>query len=105
MNVVDVAREDVKRGVADGSIVVVDVREAHEFAAGHIPGAVSQPLSTFNPADLAAYQGRRIVFSCAAGVRSLHALNAAQAAGLDLEEHYRGGFRDWAMSGEAVAQA
>lgn len=104
VDVVDVAREDVKRGVAEGSLVLVDVREAHEYAAGHIPGSVSQPLSTFDPASLAEYEGQRIVFSCAAGVRSMHALNAAQSAGLDLKEHYRGGFRDWAMSGEAVAQ-
>ena len=103
-NVVDVARDEVKRGVADGSMVLVDVREAHEYAAGHIPGAVSQPLSSFDPSALAAHACRRIVFSCAAGVRSLHALNAAQAAGLDLNEHYRGGFRDWATSGEVVSQ-
>lgn len=104
VDVVDVARDDVKRGVADGSMVLVDVREAHEYAAGHIPGSVSLPLSTFDPSELAAHEDRRIVFSCAAGVRSMHALAAAQAAGFELNEHYRGGFRDWATSGEAVLQ-
>ena len=47
--VVDLDREAVKRGLADGSILLVDVREPHEFAAGHIPGSVSMPLSTFDP--------------------------------------------------------
>ncbi len=97
---VDLDREDVKRGLADGSIHLVDVREPHEYAAGHIPGAVSHPLSTFDPASLPT--GKRIVFSCAAGVRSLRAIEFAQAAGRDLREHYKGGFRDWVMSGEPV---
>lgn len=43
--VIDLDRETIKRGLADGSVVLVDVREPHEFAAGHIPGAVSLPLS------------------------------------------------------------
>ena len=102
--VVDVEREAVKRGLADGSLVLVDVREPHEFAAGHIPGSVSHPLSTFDPTALPAVaEGQRIVFSCAAGVRSVRAIELAQAAGLDLHEHYRGGFKDWIAAGEPAA--
>jgi rhodanese-related sulfurtransferase len=101
--IVDLDREEVARGLEDGSILLVDVREPHEFAAGHIPGSVSFPLSSFDPAGLPAQEGRRLVFSCAAGVRSVHAIQLAQAAGLDLREHYRGGFRDWLMWGGDVA--
>lgn len=99
--VVDVARDAVKQGLAAGDITIVDVREPHEFASGHIPGAVLLPLSAFDIDALRSLEGR-IVFSCAAGVRSMHALAMAQDAGLPLTEHYRGGFRDWAMSGEAI---
>lgn len=99
---VDLGREEVKRGLSDGSIVLVDVREPNEFAAGHIPGSVSQPLSSFDPEALRALSGR-VVFSCAAGIRSLHAIEYAQATGIDLREHYRGGFKDWALAGEPVA--
>ena len=95
----DVSLAELKRGLADGSILLVDVREPHEFASGHIPGSVSFPLSTFDPATLPAAEGRRIVFSCAAGVRSVHAIHIAQAAGLSLREHYRGGFKEWLMWG------
>jgi rhodanese-related sulfurtransferase len=59
------------------------------------------PLSQFDANALPT--DRRIVFSCAAGVRSLRALDLAQAAGLDLNEHYVGGFYDWARSGEPIA--
>ncbi|ANY80260.1 sulfurtransferase [Microvirga ossetica] len=98
--VIDLDREAVKQGLREGSFVLVDVREPHEFAAGHIPGAVSQPLSTFDPSALP--QGKRVVFSCAAGVRSVRALEFAQGAGLDIREHYKGGFKDWAAAGEPV---
>jgi rhodanese-related sulfurtransferase len=107
MKVVDLDRETVKQGLADGSILVIDVREAHEYAAGHIPGAVSHPLSEFDPgavAELVQADGRRPVFACAAGVRSVHALIASQRAGLDLAEHYQGGFKDWYAAGEEVAR-
>src|SRR5215207_9456448 len=102
--VVDLDLEDVKQGLADGSILLVDVREPHEFAAGHIPGAISHPLSTFDPDELPADEGRRVVFSCASGVRSVRAIELAQAAGLDIDEHYRGGFKDWALAGEPVEE-
>jgi rhodanese-related sulfurtransferase len=98
--VVDLDRETVKQGLREGSIALVDVREPHEFAAGHIPGAMSLPLSAFDPAALP--EGKRIVFSCAAGVRSVRAIEFAQAAGRDIREHYKGGFKDWAASGEPV---
>ncbi|KQS71274.1 sulfurtransferase [Methylobacterium sp. Leaf361] len=106
MRVVDLDRETVKQGLDDGSMLIIDVRESHEYEAGHIPGAVSHPLSGFDPqavAALVAEDGRRAVFSCASGVRSVHALMAAQNAGLDLVEHYKGGFKDWYSAGETVA--
>lgn len=102
MIVKDLDIDEVKTGLEDGSILIVDVREPHEFAAGHIPGSVSRPLSQFDPADLPNVPGKRIVLSCAAGVRSLRALEYAQSAGLDIDSHYPGGFKEWAMSGEPV---
>jgi rhodanese-related sulfurtransferase len=90
--------------VASGKAVLVDVREAHEFAMGHIPGSVSMPLSQFDPAVMTIPDGRRIVFSCAAGVRSLRALYLARAAGVDVDAHYLGGFKDWMISGGTVAR-
>lgn len=102
MIVHDLDIDAVKAGLSDGSILIVDVREPHEYAAGHIPGSLSLPLSRFDPADLPNEPGRRVVLSCAAGVRSLRALEFAQAAGLDIDSHYIGGFKDWAMRGEPV---
>ena len=65
MKVVDLDRETVKQGLADGSLLLIDVREDHEFARGRIPGSVSHPLSSFDPEALKALiaaDGRRPVF-------------------------------------------
>ena len=92
----------VRAGIADGSMLIVDVREPHEYAMGHMPGAMLLPLSQFDPAMVPVGEGKRVVFSCAAGVRSMQALAIAQSAGLDLSEHYRGGYKEWAGLGEPV---
>jgi rhodanese-related sulfurtransferase len=99
-NIVDLDRDAIKRGVSDGSMLIVDVREPHEYAKGHIPGAILNPLSSFDPQAIPT--DKRVVFSCQAGVRSLRAIELAQAAGVDLREHYKGGFKDWAEAGEPV---
>jgi rhodanese-related sulfurtransferase len=102
VKVVHLDIQAVKSGLADGSMLVVDVREPHEFAMGRIPGSVSHPLSSFSAEALPEAAGRRIVFSCAAGVRSMQALAIVQSSGLGLSEHYRGGFKEWALAGEPV---
>ena len=50
----DVSLADLKKGLADGTIMLVDVREQIEWDAGHIPGAIFNPLSLFDPAALPA---------------------------------------------------
>ncbi len=97
----DLTIDDVKAGLADGSIALVDVREPHEFEAGHIPGAVLLPLSVFDPALLPS-DGRRIVLSCRSGKRSLDAAFFSQAAGIAVDAHYAGGMLDWVAHGEPV---
>ncbi len=100
----NVHRDELKRGLADGSILLVDVREPNEYAAGRIPGSVLNPLQKFDPAALPhAPPGKRVVLSCRSGRRSLTALELAQKAGReDVRAHYPGGFQDWANAGEKI---
>ncbi|HXZ15336.1 MAG TPA: rhodanese-like domain-containing protein [Roseiarcus sp.] len=101
-NSIDLDLETFANAVAAGEVTVVDVREPHEFAAGHIPGAVNLPLSRFEPRNLPAAGGGTVVLLCQAGVRSLKALNAARAAGRDDLRHYPGGMSQWRMYGGDV---
>jgi rhodanese-related sulfurtransferase len=102
----NVSREELKRGLADGTIVLVDVREPHEYADGHIPGATLNALQSFDPKALPAPEpGKRIVLSCRSGKRSLTALEIARLAGRgDIKAHYPGGMLDWNAAGEPVAE-
>jgi rhodanese-related sulfurtransferase len=96
----DVGLDELAAGLDEGSIALVDVREPHEFVAGHIPGSISLPLSLFDPAALP-LKGR-VVFTCAAGVRSKTAIEFCRQAGLEWSEHYPGGFKGWLAAGGPV---
>jgi rhodanese-related sulfurtransferase len=102
----DVTLKDLKAGLADGSIVLIDVREPNEFMAGHIPGSILNPLQSFDTDALPAPQpGTRIVFSCRSGRRSIAALGLAQQAGRDdIRAHYPGGMLGWEGAGEPVEE-
>ncbi|WP_374547320.1 rhodanese-like domain-containing protein [Rhodoblastus sp.] len=98
-----VTREELKKGLADGSIALIDVREPDEFAAGHIPGAASMPLSRFDPAHLPKEPGKRIVFNCRSGKRTLQAIEMARLGGRrDADAHYEGSMLEWVAAGEPV---
>jgi predicted sulfurtransferase len=45
-----IAMADFKRLLAANDVVVLDVRSAESYAAGHIPGALSIPEETITPA-------------------------------------------------------
>ncbi len=83
-----------------GEVAVVDVREPHEFAAGHIPVAVNLPLSRFDPRELPS--GKPLVLICQAGGRSRNALNRTRANGVADVRHYAGGMNGWRMRGGDV---
>ena len=85
--------DDFEEAVGAGAWTVVDVREPHEFAAGHIPNALNLPLSRFDPLELP--QGKPVVLICQAGARSKNALDRARAIGRDDVRHYAGGMNGW----------
>jgi rhodanese-related sulfurtransferase len=53
----DLTPEDVARGLTEGRMVLVDVREPNETALERYPGAVLVPLSAFDPAVIPAPEG------------------------------------------------
>ncbi len=99
-NANEISHEDLAAAIKSKSCQVVDVREPNEYAAGRVPGAINQPLSSFNPQHLPT--GKPIILVCKSGARSAAALSKAQAAGRDDVRHYAGGTMGWQGRGEAI---
>ena len=95
----DLEPEDVARGLAEGKVLLVDVRELNETAVERYPGAVIVPLSSFDPADIPDPEGKQVVFACRSGRRSVTASQAAQAHGLPYDSHLAGGILAWKDAG------
>jgi len=103
--VLDVTPAEVARLLSDRQILLVDVREPHEFAAERIPGAVLCPLSTFDAHSLPAESAVRIVFQCGSGKRSAMAARARLTAGAASAAHLTGGIAAWTAAGLATIQS
>jgi len=88
---------DFEQAVLGHACTVVDVREPHEFAAGHIPNALNMPMSRFDPQELP--DGKPVVLVCQAGGRSRNALNKTRAIGREDVKHFAGGTTGWRNSG------
>lgn len=98
----EISASQLDEMVRAGNVLVVDVREADEFAAGHIPGAVSMPLSTFQPSQLPQQEGRTLVLNCLGGKRSAMALEKCGIAQAAVDTHLAGGFAAWQSAGLPV---
>ncbi|MDE2262045.1 MAG: molybdopterin-synthase adenylyltransferase MoeB [Gammaproteobacteria bacterium] len=77
-------------------LILVDVREPHEFATGHLDGARNIPLADLERrlGELAAQ--RTPVFLCRSGRRSLTACALALSRGIEAPAHLEGGLLAWA---------
>jgi rhodanese-related sulfurtransferase len=95
----NLSADEVARGVRDGSMLLVDVREPNETAVESYPDAVIVPLSSFDPAQIPDPQGKRVVFACRSGRRSVTASLVAQDSGYPYDSHLAGGILAWKAAG------
>lgn len=81
--------------------VLLDVREADEWHAGHAPGAVWVPLRELESVRFELPMNRRIVVVCRSGARSATATQALLDWGFDAV-NLAGGMQAWARMGHPV---
>lgn len=96
---------EAKRRIADGSAVLVDIREPMENAREAIPGAKLSPLSSYDAQSLARIQVKdtaAVIFHCQSGKRT--ADNAAKLRECGIPEVYilEGGLTGWKAAGFAT---
>lgn len=77
--------------------VIVDVCEAPEYAAGHVAGARSAPLSQLEKAlpGLVKNKATPVILVCASGIRSRRAVAVARRLGYENAHSLAGGLRAW----------
>jgi molybdopterin/thiamine biosynthesis adenylyltransferase/rhodanese-related sulfurtransferase len=87
-----------RNGDAPEDLVIVDVREQHEWDQGHVPGAVHVPRSYLESRieGVVPKRDKRIVLYCASGQRSaLGAYTLEQELGYQDVSSMNGGFTLW----------
>jgi len=102
--------EQVAEEFGQGTVVLVDVREPGEWAAGRIPGAThvprgllevsADPTSPVHKRELDPHQ--RVILYCATGGRSALGADTLQNMGYTNVAHLDGGFKAWSAAGRPV---
>jgi rhodanese-related sulfurtransferase len=91
----------------DTDLVVLDVRTAAEFAAGHVPGArnVSHELLSSRIDELAALRDKQVVLYCRSGRRTLLAEDVLRKAGFTRLAHLEGDYLAWEAEHRPIERA
>ena len=103
----EVSIADAEQAIRDAD-VLLDVREADEFAGGHLPGAVhaSRGMLEFKMSGNPALSARdiNIVLYCKTSGRAALAACALHDMGYLNVKSISGGFDAWAAAGKAVVK-
>jgi rhodanese-related sulfurtransferase len=88
---------EATRRMNQGGSLVLDVRDATEFAAGHLPGARNIPAGELlqRIEEIRKYQAKPVLVSCANGARSGGAVRALKGAGFTDVAILKGGLAAW----------
>ena len=94
------AAERIQRGAAH----LIDIREPDEFARRRVKGALSRPLSTFEPSRLPTFPTKETIFTCRSGMRT--AANSERLSSAVTGNAYvlEGGLDAWTAAGLPVEE-
>lgn len=104
--------ETAYQRLATGGVLVIDVREPDEFAAGHLPGALCVPRGTLEGAADPGYklrveplcraQRQTVLLCCQTGARSAMAAATLQEMGFAHAYSLAGGVECWVAEGHIL---
>ena len=95
-----ISPQEAERRLAVGEALLIDVREPAEFAASHVPLAVSLPLGSLPEMLTELPRDRTWIFQCQSGMRSAQACMLAAARGDSIS--LDGGIAAWQAAGLPV---
>ena len=103
----EVLLDDAEQAIQEAD-VLLDVREADEYAAGHLPGAIhaSRGVLEFKLSSTPELSSRdlKIVLYCKTGGRAALAACALHEMGYLQVKSIAGGFDAWAGAGKSVVK-
>lgn len=94
--------QHVHERITSGRAVLVDIREADEFARRHVTGAQSHPLSTWEKTHLNIDPQADVIFTCRSGMRTAGACDRLAARVNGDAFVLDGGLDAWTKAGLAV---
>lgn len=99
-----VSFKELRHRMREGDITLIDVRPEGEYQAGHIPGALSMPVSRLKRRLSEIPKSREVVAYC----RGPYCVYSVEAVGILRKHGYRArrteaGLPDWQASGLPVA--
>lgn len=99
----DITIPEVKKEIAAGKVVIIDVNGSQSYKNGHVPGAlnfadISKDLGSKLPAD----KGALVIAYCGGPSCNAYtkAANAAKALGYTNVKHMSAGISGWLQAGE-----
>lgn len=98
-----VSREELVAKLRDESVTLIDVRPEHEFATGHLPGALNIPLASLKRRLSSLSRKQEVVAYC----RGPYCVLSVEAVALLHAEGFRvrrleDGLQEWQAAGHAV---
>lgn len=101
-----VSRRELRRRLKAGTVTVIDVRPADEFAAGHVPGALSIPVGEVKRRLSELPRDKEVVAYCRGPycVFAFEAVAALRAAGYEARR-LEDGLPEWRAAGLPVDTA
>lgn len=87
--------QEVAAALAEGQVVLVDVRTPAEYAFKHVEGALLLPMAFFDPKFLPEDSGKRLVLMCGSSARPEKMARKVLASGANRIAHLEGGLGAW----------
>ncbi len=94
----------INKVLASEDVVVIDVRPAEKYQAGHIPGAIHIDLTEDFENRVKELDARKVIVYCGDGRRSLKASEILKKYGIDTIFNLKDGFPTWTEVGYPVEQ-
>ena len=82
--------------------LLLDVRGAGEWGAGHMPGSLNLPIAELEARLGEIPRGQPLIVHCQTGARAAIAVSLLRAKGFDDVRFFRGGFAEWRAAGQPV---